>query len=302
MDDTQGSILLICGTEHPLESLITLFNQHHFHFDIVNNKDEAFIHLLEHPDMYSVVILDQYFLSSDQDFCSKIQLSTSLKLLSIIILTESEDLNFIKKALLSGAQFCLPLNKIEEYGLIVINQAIHNNRKYNLNVNKLNQDLELSNSVIHSLESANFKFRTLEEASNLANFLAKACPNPRMAVVGLSEIFINAIEHGNLNISYQEKTLLKKQLNWQEEIEKRLLTPENKNKYIEVTFKKNKTEIIIEVTDQGAGFDWQSYQEFKPEKILDIHGRGILLAKSISFSELTYNAKGNQVHCVISPT
>ena len=53
----------------------------------------------------------------------------------------------------------------------------------------------------------------------------------------------------------------------------------------------------VTITDQGNGFDWQTYMEFNPERVFDLHGRGIAMSKAISFDSLEYLGKGN---CVVT--
>ena len=42
------------------------------------------------------------------------------------------------------------------------------------------------------LKQAEFSIRTVDEASQLASFIARACPNADMVVMGISELLINA--------------------------------------------------------------------------------------------------------------
>ncbi|HLD95062.1 MAG TPA: response regulator, partial [Alphaproteobacteria bacterium] len=51
----------------------------------------------------------------------------------------------------------------------------------------------------------------------------------------------------------------------------------------------------IRIKDQGNGFDWKKYLELSPERATDPHGRGIAMAKTLSFSRLEYQGCGNEV-------
>jgi hypothetical protein len=155
---------------------------------------------------------------------------------------------------------------------------------------------ELSPLLLHG----RFCYRTLHEANLLAQFIAKACPNPRLSIMGISELLINAVEHGNLSIGSEEKAELQHQNKWMEEIERRLNLPENKDKWVEIEIVRNETELRITVTDQGKGFDWQAFEKRHPNDPLSTHGRGILLAKQLVFKSLEYSGKGNIVTGVIN--
>lgn len=145
-----------------------------------------------------------------------------------------------------------------------------------------------------------FKIKTIEEARSLANKLSTYCPEPSKAMLGLQELLINSIEHGNLGIDYAEKTKLQKINKWLETIKKRLKLPSNKDKYVEVNFSKDNKKITIVIRDNGKGFDHKKYLNFKESDILEPHGRGILLARSLSFDKVTYNNRGNSVTCLIN--
>ncbi|RLA05080.1 MAG: hypothetical protein DRQ54_08665 [Gammaproteobacteria bacterium] len=56
------------------------------------------------------------------------------------------------------------------------------------------------------------------------------------------------------------------------------------------------------ITDDGTGFDWHRYLEIEPERGSDSHGRGIALARMISFSKLEYMGNGNQVLATVNLT
>lgn len=156
----------------------------------------------------------------------------------------------------------------------------------------------LNTVIVNCLLTAQFKFRLLQEAYAIANFLAEACPNPRLAIVGISELLINAVEHGNLGITYEEKTKLQVENQWIPEIERRLSLEENKNKFVSVDFTRLDTELHIRVTDEGQGFDWHKFVQ-PAEKSSITHGRGIPIAKNVAFSKLQYFGKGNEVLGII---
>lgn len=111
----------------------------------------------------------------------------------------------------------------------------------------------------------------------------------------MAELLINAIEHGNLQIGYDEKTALMSKGNWAQEIERRIALPENKSKAVFVSFARHPDRIELHVRDQGPGFDWKKYMELDPARAFDSHGRGIALARQLSFQTLSYMGEGNEV-------
>ncbi|MEO5346798.1 MAG: response regulator [Magnetococcus sp. YQC-9] len=165
--------------------------------------------------------------------------------------------------------------------------------------NALREEVNKTASTFGMLESCRFRFRTLDEARSLAVLLAKACPDPEKRVLGLTELMINAIEHGNLAISYQEKGVLHKRGEWAREVERRLSLPEYQDRRVVIQFERQAGEICFRICDQGEGFDWRSYMKIDPERAFDSHGRGIAMAGMLSFDEVRYLGKGNEVLAVL---
>ncbi|MBF0340596.1 MAG: response regulator [Magnetococcales bacterium] len=159
----------------------------------------------------------------------------------------------------------------------------------------LQEEVNKTASTFGLLESCRFRFRTIEEARSLAVLLAKACHEPEKRVLGLTELMINAVEHGNLAISYQDKSLLHKQGEWAREIERRLAMPEYVDRSASIEFERDERAIRFRIRDQGAGFDWRTYLKIDPERAFDSHGRGIAMANMLSFDEMRYLGNGNEV-------
>lgn len=148
--------------------------------------------------------------------------------------------------------------------------------------------------------SLTLTFRTLEDTEQvLSKVLGFAHDFPDIAL-GLNELLINAIEHGNLGITYEEKSRLNELGTWREEIESRLASPEFSDRVATLDCQRDSTgSVRIRISDQGEGFDWQPFLEMSPERAFDSHGRGIAMAKLVSFPELHYLGCGNQVEVVL---
>ncbi|HQW58038.1 MAG TPA: ATP-binding protein [Gammaproteobacteria bacterium] len=153
--------------------------------------------------------------------------------------------------------------------------------------------------VARFLINGHFRFRSLPEAMALAEFLAKACPNPPVHSVGISEILVNAIEHGNLGITSEEKLQLQKENRWLSEIERRLQLTEHCNQYVNVEVTQSTSEIRLHVQDDGKGFNWKAFKKTHANNE-STQGRGILMAERLAFKSLEYSEKGNAVICIIS--
>lgn len=145
------------------------------------------------------------------------------------------------------------------------------------------------------LKEASFEFRTLKEARQLARVLACVCPAPERASIGLVELMINAIEHGNLEISYSEKSELCRQGNWEAEVARRAGLSRFSSRVARVQVVREVHAIRFVVQDEGPGFHYFDYLDFSSARAHDPNGRGIALARTFAFSDLSYRSPGNVV-------
>lgn len=158
-------------------------------------------------------------------------------------------------------------------------------------------DMLLSKDIFQK-RPAIFYFKTLEEAEHLAKVIAATFGGVKV-YVGLMELFINAIEHGNLEIDFFLKAQLLKTRSWLEEIQHRLGEPRFSNRLVRVTVDETKEHYYIDIQDEGHGFDWIAEINAIKNPHQRPHGRGIMLAQLISFEKLEYLGRGNQVRAYI---
>ena len=118
-------------------------------------------------------------------------------------------------------------------------------------------------------------------------------------MIGLGELLINAIEHGNLEISGKEKIRLKEEERWLEEIEARLKSPRFNQRQVTVKLQQEQQQLVFTISDQGIGFDWKKVTPELPDDDHDYGGRGIFLARHLCFSSVDYQGCGNRVVAVI---
>jgi DNA-binding response OmpR family regulator len=171
-------------------------------------------------------------------------------------------------------------------------------------------DIELRTEVtaqtsryIESLKhftSAELCFSTLEDVNRVAGILAAMCPVPDKVSSGLVELLLNAVEHGNLGISYEEKKLLMYEDRWEDELKRRLALPEYSGLTATVTFTRKRDVLEFRITDHGSGFDWRQYLDIDPGRSLDPNGRGIAMSRRYSFSSVEFQGPGNVVKATVA--
>jgi two-component system cell cycle response regulator len=114
----------------------------------------------------------------------------------------------------------------------------------------------------------------------------------------LQELLINAVEHGNLEMSYQEKEQALATGEYEALLAQRLDQSRLKNRHvtIHVFYTKEAKSLLYRIADEGAGFQWRSVLNQSQEAGCTeaVNGRGIFLARSL-FPNLSYNDRGNEV-------
>ena len=116
--------------------------------------------------------------------------------------------------------------------------------------------------------------------------------------LGLSELLLNAIEHGNLGITFFEKNDAINNDTLPALYNERLSISELINRNVEVRYSFKKTYCEWVITDQGKGFDYFSIPDpSSDEGLLRLHGRGIFICK-FQFDDMEYLGCGNQVRVI----
>ncbi|WP_165602656.1 response regulator [Candidatus Terasakiella magnetica] len=150
-------------------------------------------------------------------------------------------------------------------------------------------------AAIKRLRSAEYEIQTIQDAENLAMTMSHFFPEAESALLGLNELLVNAIEHGNLGITYEEKGELLANGTWMSEINRRLTLDTYKERYATCRFTRFEDRLEVEIIDKGDGFNWQKFTDFSPERMAHTHGRGIMLTMSMAFNEVEYKGNGNHV-------
>jgi len=294
------SVILIVDDNDMQLSLMTLHLKslnNNYELETASSGDIALELLNANPERYDIVLLDRSMPGTDGiEVLKKIRAHPILKDVPVILQTALSNKEEIIEGLAAGAYYYLTKPIEKELMLIVVNAAMADRDRYNL----LRFAIQKQNKCISNLQSATFEFNTVDQANDIAILLANIYDNPNDIVNGLAELLINAIEHGNLGISYEEKTILKESSKWQAELDTRLQMPEYENRLAKIEVSRSLESIVFTITDEGNGFDWNAYMDFAPERMMDSHGRGIAVANKLCFSKVEYQGVGNIVQATVS--
>jgi CheY-like chemotaxis protein len=267
-----------------------------YELDTAGNGEEAWQALEAALTPYDLVILDRIMPVLDGlELLRRMKADARFADIPVIMQTAASAPDQVREGLAAGAYYYLTKPYEPETLSAVLRAAIGDRRALRSAVSRAD-NLDRALPLLANVE---FGFRTPEEARTLAEFLAGLCPAPQNALFGLSELMLNAVEHGNLGISYREKTLLLMENDWQAEIGRRLGLPQFAGRIARIRLERQPDRLHFTISDEGQGFDWRSYLDFDPARIFDPNGRGIAMVQRTSFSGLEYRGCGNTVVATI---
>lgn len=243
-----------------------------------------------------LLVLDRMMPVMDgMELLRRVKADSRFSRIPVIMQSAASSARDIAEGVAAGAWYYLPKPYAPRDLLAIVHAALDEVQERELAEHAVRNRL----STPELLDVAEFDFQTLKQAGDLALSLAGLCPDPVSAAIGLSELMINAIEHGNLGISYAEKSELRRNDAWEQEVERRLADPVLGARNAHVVFRRLTDGLSFTITDQGEGFDWQRYLDFEPERAFDPNGRGIAMARQASFATLEYLSGGNVVVATI---
>ncbi|MDY0013941.1 MAG: response regulator [Rhodocyclaceae bacterium] len=264
---------------------------------LAQSGEEAWA-LLANPGVepFDLVVLDRMMPGMDGiELMGLMKADQRLAEIPVIMQTAAVAPEQVREGLAAGAYYYLTKPFEPETLQTIVRAAVDDARARR----DLMRQLQEHGSALGLLERAEFAVRTLDEAQGLAALLASLSPSPELAALGLSELLINGIEHGNLGIDFREKSRLKEDNAWRDEVERRLALPENAGKRVRIQVSRGLEGWEFLIRDEGPGFAWQPYLDMEPERAFAPNGRGIALARQLAFAEMEFLGVGNQVRAVV---
>ena len=282
--------------DEPVNLLVVIehFNdiEQSYEIETADGGETALAMLEAEPGRFDMVLLDRMMPGMDgMEVLAKMKQHVELNKIPVILQTACATEEEILEGMTAGAHYYLTKPFDDAMFHSVVSTATRDRMQYR----QLVHDLAQQKCSMKILQSGCFRLRTLEESTALAVQLAGVCRYPERALVGISELLTNAIEHGNLGIGYQEKTDLNQSDMWLREVESRLMLDEYRHKVVTVEFVRLEDYVELVIADEGKGFEWQKFLSLSTARATDNHGRGIAMAKILSFCEMEYLDGGNRV-------
>lgn len=257
----------------------------------------AWARLMAPESDFSLVILDRMMPELDgMEFLRRMKREVRFADIPVIMQTAASSPDQVREGLAAGAYYYLTKPYAPEALTSIVRVAL-DDRRARSQLRSRAAHLEEAQKLMRAAE---YRFVTLDDVTSLVPVLAALCPAPDVVAPGLSDLMINAVEHGNLGVSYQEKSLLKWEGDWEAEIARRLALPQFRERFATIRLERRPDAVVFTITDQGQGFAWEKFLTFDPERAFDPNGRGIAMARMMSFSALEYQGCGNVVVATVN--
>jgi CheY-like chemotaxis protein len=292
MSTTTPRILVVDDEAFNLEIISDFLADTGYELSLTDTGESAWAMLNAPGAAFDVIILDRMMPGlGGIELLRRIKSDARHAHLPVIMQTGAAAPDQVREGLEAGAYYYLTKPFEPESLLTIVRTALEVISERAAFAKRTDDDLYM----LHLATRGEFSVRTLQEAQDVAALVARLCPEPEIAVIGLTELLVNAVEHGNLGIDYARKARLKREDIWDQEIERLLALPHNKHKRASISFERGPAEIDFTIRDCGPGFDWTPYLDLDPRRAFDPNGRGIALARHISFSRLEYVGNGSEV-------
>lgn len=295
----KGNILIVDDEPYNVKILERLLKKNNYHAVSAVDGLQAWNYLQKYPKAIDLILLDRMMPNMNgMEVMEKLKANPVLKEIPVIMQTAAGSKDQVIEGIAAGVYYYLTKPFEEEIMLSIVNSAIEDGEKQKTLKTKVQQQRE----VLGKMTMAQFKIQNLREAYNLSYFLANYFPNAEKVVTGIYAIVTNSIEHGHLKITKADKeNLLKTKGAWFNEITRRVVLPENKDKYVDIRYgiDEESQEVRLYVKDQGDGFNWQEFLNLDYKRVLQSTGRGIARAKMYSFDSIEYLGTGSEVLCTV---
>ena len=295
---TKKEILVVEDEMYVREALEESLKYAGYAVTAVDDGEPAWELLREKGTFYNTVIFDRMMPKlGGMELLKRMKKDARFKNIPVILQTAMSAKHDIIEGLNAGAYYYLPKPYELKQLLAVVNAAILKNNEY-LN---LRHQLEKSESTMNSLSllhkgSLEFQLQTRDDVMTLSTLLSYTCPDREDGKRLLFELLMNAVEHGNVGITYQDKTHLLLEDHLISEVDRRGTLEEYRFKKVKLQLSRTDQQLQFRIEDEGEGFDWRPYLDFAmDDRAFHSHGRGIAICNHDTGFTLHYEGKGNIV-------
>lgn len=265
-------------------------------FDLICYDDP--VEMFENIDRTGcdLMLLDRYFPSTD-GFSVVKSLSKNEKFqhVPIVMITGSARDRSISDGLDLGVYYYLAKPIMKHTLLSVVKKALQQHEL----LTDHQELLDHFNNMLSQCVSMSAIYRSSEQCYSLAFMISQYFDNSYRLFLGLYEVMMNSLEHGLFGIGFEKKNQLLECGKYELYIKEKDVEFENGKTFVSVRYlnRGNVQEIIIK--DPGKGFDPKKFYHLDTERSSSLNGRGITKAVKISFDQVLYSPKGNEVKLLV---
>jgi DNA-binding response OmpR family regulator len=289
---THSTILAVDDDPANLHIIREIFKREPVSISYAESGEHALRILADSANSFDVVLLDRMMPGlNGLEVLRRMKAEPRLAHTPVVMQTAAGAPDEVCEGLTAGAHYYLT----KPYAPSTLRTIVRAALEYARDRRELESRAEHASDALPMLIGATFRVRTLHEAQRVAGFLAQLCPDPKVAVLGIAELLVNAIEHGNLGVTCAEKAELMRADGLAQELARRQQLPECRDRTASIRVERMESELQFTISDEGAGFDFRPYLVLDPERAFEPNGRGIALARMMSFTRLEYCEPGNSV-------
>lgn len=290
------TLLIVDDEPDNLDLLEGMLARTPYHLVRAESGREAIDHLERNPEGFDAVLLDRMMPGVDGiEVLRRMKEHPRLQSLPVILQTAAGSPTQVAQGLEAGAHYYL-VKPFDRAQLVpIVEGAVSNYRTIREMTKRL-----LSSAALGLIVSGDFRYSTIEEARELATFLARASGDPSPVAFGLFELLSNAIEHGCLGIGYEAKKAALRRGDYDRMIEARIEACPEARRHATVRIDRDEEKVSYTISDPGDGFDPESYLHQDAYRLTDPNGRGIQVAKELSFDGLEYRDGGRTVRASVA--
>jgi DNA-binding response OmpR family regulator len=291
---SNGTILAVDDESLTLQMITDLLEDADFKVVTAANGKQAMEILMADPDRFDALVIDRNMPEmGGLEVLIQVRKQARTASIPVILQTVASSPQEMQEGIEAGAFYYITKPYDNTTLLAVVRSAVDEYKQNRQFLSFITADRILL-SGIELLETGRFRFSTLTEAKAVVWMISQLTEETAMATACLTELLVNAIEHGNLGIDSAGKKELLQAHNWEEEINRRLSLPQNAQKRVQVEFNVINDEVIVKIQDQGQGFDWLPWLQQEGGIENRVQGRGIIIARTMSSHTLTYEDGGRR--------
>jgi len=284
------TILCVDDEENNIDIIEKHLKKENFHFHSVASADEAKNFLRHSKEEVAVIVLDKMMPGTDGiDFLTELKKDVKFFNIPVILQTSATSNEDVKKGLEAGAYYYLQKPYKPDILITTVSSAF---RSYLQTKADKAYTKDFITSLPH-IQDLKIRIKITTDISFNSSYLARVAKDQRKVIASLSHLIVNEIEHGNLEIGFEQKSELLCNGTYEKKLQ--ALQKEHEDKCVEITLTRDNAnkQVIYTIKDQGKGFNPSKVMKFEPHRMHEPNGRGIAMVNLMMPTALLYDAVGN---------